>query len=108
MINYKWIDCGPYGWHTSTITIPYKGSKVRGKKISNLTEEEVDALRKAEKELSDAYLRVRELVGAWNTNHGGENRFEVTENAIKALKKEVDQLKKENEKLRKILKLNKA
>jgi len=66
---------GPSGWHTSTITIPCD-SKVRGKKIGNLTKEEVDTLRKAEKGLSDAYLRVRELVGAWNTNHGGENRFE--------------------------------
>lgn len=50
-------------------------------------------LTKAEKELSDAYLRIRELVGAWDTNHGGENRFEVTENKIKELEAENIRLK---------------
>ena len=36
-------------------------------------------LQKSEKKLSDAYLRIRQMLGAWDTNHGGENRFEVTE-----------------------------
>lgn len=48
--------------------------------------EENKRLKEAEKELSDAYLRIRELVGAWDTNKGGENRFKVTEDKIKRLK----------------------
>lgn len=58
-------------------------------KIARL-ESEVETFRTAGKEISDAYLRVRELVGAWNTNHGGENRYQVTEDAIKALRAEVE------------------
>lgn len=46
--------------------------------------------RDAEKELSDAYLRIRKLVGAWNTNFGGENRYQVTEDAIKDLRTRLD------------------
>lgn len=46
---------------------------------------QLDECRKSEKELSDAYLRIRNLVGAWNTVHGGIDRFEVTENKIKML-----------------------
>lgn len=46
----------------------------------------------SEKQISDAYLRIRTLVDAWDTNEGGENRFEVTENKIKDLKKQVDKL----------------
>lgn len=42
-------------------------------------------LRKAEKKLSDAYLRIRRLIGAYNTLTGGTNRFEVTEKRINEL-----------------------
>jgi hypothetical protein len=42
-------------------------------------------LRSGEKEISDAYLRVRGLVGAWDTKPGGTDRFEVTERKIKEL-----------------------
>ena len=37
------------------------------------------------KELSDAYLRVRSLVNAWDTKEGGSDRFEVTERHIKEI-----------------------
>ena len=50
-------------------------------------------MTKAEKELSDAYLRIRQLVGAWNTKPGGVDRFEVTENAIKALRTQLEEMK---------------
>jgi len=46
-------------------------------------------------ELSAAYLRIRCLVEAWDTEHGGANRFEVTERCIKDLIKERDALKNE-------------
>jgi hypothetical protein len=50
--------------------------------------DERDSFQSAEKEISDAYLRIREIVGAWDTNMGGENRYEVTENAVRTLKEE--------------------
>ena len=50
--------------------------------------DERDSFQRAEKEISDAYLRIREIVGAWDTNMGGENRYEVTENAVRTLKEE--------------------
>lgn len=54
-------------------------------------EQEVEQLRLAENLVSKAYLRVRELVKAWDTNYGGENRFEVTENCIKQLQHRLDE-----------------
>jgi len=42
-------------------------------------------LLESEHKLSDAYLRIRGLVGAWDTNYGGEDRFEVTENRVREL-----------------------
>jgi len=73
-------------------TNPYDGAqhvvhdveKYAAEKLS--MERELSALKVAEKNVSDAYLRVRELLGAWDTNHGGENRFEVTEQKIVVLK----------------------
>lgn len=69
-------------------------------KIADLEEEvrrrlreELSTFRKSEKELSDAYLRIRELVGAWDTKPGGEDRFEVTEAAVKRLKEENERLR---------------
>lgn len=56
--------------------------------------EELSAFRKSEKELSDAYLRIRELVGAWDTKPGGEDRFEVTEAAVKRLRDENELLQR--------------
>jgi chromosome segregation ATPase len=52
---------------------------------SETAEREREEARANEKELSAAYLRIRQLVGAWDTNHGGENRFEVTEKKIRDL-----------------------
>lgn len=48
-------------------------------------EKKSDEFKRAEKEVSEAYLRVRTLLNAFDTNHGGANRFEVTENKIKQL-----------------------
>jgi hypothetical protein len=45
----------------------------------------LEELRKAEKLVSDAYLRIRELVGSWRTKPGGTDRFELTEQIIKDL-----------------------
>jgi chromosome segregation ATPase len=47
---------------------------------------EIEAFRKSEKELSDAHLRIRERVEAWDTKPGGEDRFEVTEKCIDSMK----------------------
>lgn len=46
---------------------------------------EIEKWRQAEKEISDAYLRISQLVGAWDTQEGGVDRFEVTEGKIKKL-----------------------
>ena len=42
-----------------------------------------------EREVSDAYLRVRKLLGAYGTDTSGANRFEVTEGCIAALQSRV-------------------
>lgn len=65
--------------------------EARGKEIAKL-KKQVTRFINSEKQISDAYLRIRTLVDAWDTNEGGENRFEVTENKIKDLKKQVDKL----------------
>lgn len=39
----------------------------------------------SEKEVSDAYLRIREKLGAWGTAQGGADRFAVTEDALGAV-----------------------
>jgi hypothetical protein len=51
---------------------------------------ERDSSRTAERTISDAYLRVRQLLGAFNTKPGGTDRFEVTEQAIRDLKGRAD------------------
>jgi hypothetical protein len=38
---------------------------------------EIEKLRVAKKEISDAYLRVRKLVGAWDTKEGGVDGYQV-------------------------------
>lgn len=48
--------------------------------------EEVAPLKTAEREISDAYLRVRKLLNAYDTKPGGTDRFEVTERCIETLK----------------------
>lgn len=53
--------------------------------LRELNLEQLIETKQAERELSEAYLRVRALVNAWDTNHGGEDRFEVTEDKIKQL-----------------------
>lgn len=52
-------------------------------------EKEIEELKQSEEDLSDAYLRIRRLLGAWNTKHGGVDRFEVTENKIKDLQEKL-------------------
>lgn len=52
---------------------------------------DLEKWRAAERETSDAYLRIRELVGAWRTTEGGANRYEVTEAAIKELIRRLEQ-----------------
>jgi hypothetical protein len=36
----------------------------------------------SEEELSDAYLRIRAKLDAWDTKHAGADRFDVTEKAL--------------------------
>lgn len=57
-----------------------------------------EALR-GDRELSDAYLRIRALVGAWDTQPGGADRFQVTEQKIRDLKADVSRLTAEGQKL---------
>jgi hypothetical protein len=49
---------------------------------------------KAESELSDAYVRIRKLVNAWDTKPGGTDRFEVTERRIQDILNERNKLYK--------------
>jgi len=74
----------------SIISISTQGSE--GKKFKSVPEmrvammyEELTELRKSEKTISDAYLRIRDMLGAYNTNHGGEDRFKVTEKRVSDL-----------------------
>lgn len=63
-------------------------------------EQEIRDWRVAEAEIGNAYLRIRQLVGAWDTNHGGENRFDVTEGRVLDLLAKSGQLEAENASLR--------
>lgn len=67
-------------------------------KIASL-ESQLREREESEKELSDAYLRIRTLVDAFDTKPGGVDRFEVTENKIRTLQAQVGRLR---EALRKI------
>jgi hypothetical protein len=50
--------------------------------------------KQSERELSDAYLRIREIVpGAYDTAPGGTDRFEVTETAVQRLVKDLARLR---------------
>lgn len=53
--------------------------------------------RRAERSVSDAYLRIREIMGAWNTKPGGVDRFEVTEAAVRGLKERLAELEVHHE-----------
>jgi hypothetical protein len=53
-------------------------------KVADLVKERLE-FRKSERELSDAYLRIRQMVNAWDTQPGGADRFEVTEGKIKEM-----------------------
>ena len=94
---------------TNTLSEMWEGEKARAeaaeadittyqKIVADMTQEaetdkaELATLRAAEKELSDAYLRIREKLGAWNTAHGGADRFAVTEAAVDALREKVERL----------------
>jgi len=49
---------------------------------------DLDKFQFSERELSDAYLRIRKLVGTLHTTkEGGEDRFELTEAAVRDLLK---------------------
>jgi peptidoglycan hydrolase CwlO-like protein len=63
---------------------------------------ELNISKHSERELSDAYLRVRKLVGAWDTKVGGEDRFEVTEGKIKKLQQKITELEAEVARLKEI------
>lgn len=56
-------------------SVPCPLSEAEGKEVS----------ASEERELSDAYMRVRELVKSFDTAPGGIDRFEVTEAAIRKL-----------------------
>ena len=60
-----------------------QGSELKEK--NKELQQKLDDVTESAKVVSDAYLKVRKLVGAWDTNKGGENRFEVTEGKIKQL-----------------------
>jgi len=51
--------------------------------------------KQAETEVSDAYLRVRTLLNAFDTKPGGVDRFEVTENKIKDLQAKIEMLERQ-------------
>ena len=72
----------------NTLSEMWEGEKAR----AEAAEAELSTLRAAEKELSDAYLRIREKLGAWNTTHGGADRFAVTEAAVDALRAQNERL----------------
>ena len=56
---------------------------------------ECDALRSSEKMVSDAYLRIRKLLNAWDTPHApsAQQVYEVTEGKLRALIQERDALR---------------
>jgi hypothetical protein len=58
-----------------------------------IEKDRVEQYKKAEKKTSDAYLRIRTMLGAFDTNYGGENRFEVTEKAVATLQTELADLR---------------
>ena len=57
----------------------------------------------SERQLSDAYLRIRTMLGAFDTNYGGENRFSVTEKALADLLAHREAAEAENARLREAL-----
>lgn len=61
--------------------------------------------RLAEKNVSDAYLRIREKLGAWNTLHAPtpEQIYELTESKLDALIANVAELQGENEEQARLL-----
>jgi hypothetical protein len=72
-------------------------------------EADLEMWKHAEREISDAYLRVRGLLkdyGALDTLPGGGDRYEKTEDAIKAVIAQAAALKAENQELRRIAKVN--
>jgi hypothetical protein len=66
---------------------------------------ELETMRRSEKELSDAYLRIRALVNAWDTQPGGIDRFAVTEQRVSALTRELADLKADDYDTRERMKL---
>lgn len=72
-----------------TMSDDFDSMKNLGEQIISLSQN-LEQFKKSEKELSEAYLRIRTLVNAFDTNKGGENRFEITENKIKDLKQKLE------------------
>lgn len=77
--------------------VPGRDCDWPGHALAGEVDEEVGKWKAADKELSDAYLRVRELVGAWNTKPGGVDRFEVTEAAIRKVQSDLAQVTRERD-----------
>ena len=57
-------------------------------------------LKAINKKMSDSYMCIRALVGAWDTKSGGIDLYDVTENCIKDLKAKLEEANKEIEKLK--------
>lgn len=68
----------------------YKSELVHRLKMGEDAIESINLWRTKEKLIGEAYLRIRKLVGAWDTCFGGFDRFEVTENKIKELIKKAN------------------
>lgn len=62
-----------------------------GKLMAALAER--DAFKAADREVSDAYLRIHNLVKSFDTKPGGSDRFELTERRVKGLIAERDALR---------------
>lgn len=60
----------------------------REKLRADKAERELAEFRASEHLLHERYMRIRRLVGAFDTNHAGENRFEVTEAKVAELLKD--------------------
>ncbi len=52
---------------------------------NNTLRQQLEVYKASEKILSDAYLHIQELLNAYDTSYGGEDRFEVTEKKLKIL-----------------------
>ena len=99
---WKEIDTFVRAHPSLTIGAIVADEALRMLKERDVFEADRDGLRKAEAEVSDAYLRIRGIVGSWKTLPGGEDRFAITESAIRDLMAENAELKKREHSIPKI------